>query len=58
MLDEATSGLDLDNEKHLYQQLQASSIAYTSVAHRSSLSLYHHLVLRLIASQSWYLEDT
>lgn len=58
MLDEATSGLDLDNEKHLYQQLQASSIAYISVAHRSSLLPYHHLVLKLTASQSWYLEDT
>jgi ABC-type uncharacterized transport system fused permease/ATPase subunit len=47
ILDEATSGLDIENEAMLYQQLQASSIAYLSVGHRETLMAYHQVVLRL-----------
>ncbi|NJO77350.1 MAG: ABC transporter ATP-binding protein/permease [Cyanobacteria bacterium RM1_2_2] len=47
ILDEATSGLDVENETRLYQQLQAASIAYLSVGHRETLVAYHQFVLRL-----------
>jgi ABC-type uncharacterized transport system fused permease/ATPase subunit len=47
ILDEATSGLDLANEKRLYEQLQKMNITYISVGHRSHLKQYHHQVLQL-----------
>jgi vitamin B12/bleomycin/antimicrobial peptide transport system ATP-binding/permease protein len=47
ILDEATSGLDVANEKRLYQQLKSCNIAYLSVGHRSTLKTYHQSVLEL-----------
>jgi ABC-type uncharacterized transport system fused permease/ATPase subunit len=47
ILDEATSGLDLANEKQLYEQLQTMNITYVSVGHRSHLDHYHQQVCSL-----------
>lgn len=47
LLDEATSGLDVDNERLLYTTLKASAIAYLSVGHRSTLQAFHQSVLHL-----------
>ncbi|AFZ33395.1 ABC transporter domain-containing protein (plasmid) [Gloeocapsa sp. PCC 7428] len=47
ILDESTSALDEYNEALLYQQLQATSITYISVGHRSSLRRYHQQLLHL-----------
>lgn len=47
ILDEATSGLDMANEKCLYEQLQKTNITYISVGHRSTLRNYHQTVLQL-----------
>jgi vitamin B12/bleomycin/antimicrobial peptide transport system ATP-binding/permease protein len=58
ILDEATSALDAENEKQLYQQLQASGITFLSVGHRESLSHYHQSILDLTAQQTWSLQTT
>jgi vitamin B12/bleomycin/antimicrobial peptide transport system ATP-binding/permease protein len=47
ILDEATSGLDLANEKQLYEQLQTMNMTYVSVGHRSHLNHYHQQVCSL-----------
>jgi ABC-type uncharacterized transport system fused permease/ATPase subunit len=47
ILDESTSALDATNEALLYQRLQATSITYISVGHRSSLKRYHQQILKL-----------
>jgi vitamin B12/bleomycin/antimicrobial peptide transport system ATP-binding/permease protein len=56
LLDEATSALDTENEKHLYQQLQASGMTFLSVGHRESLSNYHQSVLDFTADRTWSLQ--
>jgi putative ATP-binding cassette transporter len=58
ILDEATSALDLNNEQHLYQQLQAQAITFISAGHRSSLLRYHQYVLELKGDGSWRLMTT
>lgn len=58
ILDEATSALDLDNEQHLYQQLQKMKLTFISVGHRSSLLQYHHYVLKLEGNTHWKLLPT
>ena len=55
ILDEATSSLDVRNEKLLYTQLQQSSITYISVGHRSTLMDYHQSVLKLNSDRSYNL---
>jgi putative ATP-binding cassette transporter len=55
ILDEATSALDLDNEQHLYEQLQATKTTFVSVGHRVSLVKYHQQVLELLGQGSWRL---
>lgn len=55
ILDEATSALDLDNEQHLYEQLQATKTTFVSVGHRVSLVKYHQQVLELLGDGSWRL---
>jgi vitamin B12/bleomycin/antimicrobial peptide transport system ATP-binding/permease protein len=57
ILDEATSALDAQNEKHLYQQLQATGMTYLSVGHRESLSDYHTATLDLTADRTWQLKS-
>ncbi len=48
-LDEASSALDEENERFLYEQLRASGIAYVSVGHRSTLKEFHDSLLLLKA---------
>lgn len=55
VLDEATSSLDIKNEKLLYSQLQQSDITYISVGHRSTLVEYHDSVLRINNDRSYNL---
>lgn len=55
ILDESTSALDATNEALLYQRLQATSITYISVGHRSSLKRYHQRILKLNPNQTWQL---
>ncbi|MBD0313709.1 MAG: ABC transporter ATP-binding protein/permease, partial [Microcoleus sp. T3-bin5] len=55
ILDEATSALDLDNEQHLYEQLQATQTTFVSVGHRVSLVKYHQQILELLGDGSWRL---
>ncbi|MBE9214968.1 ABC transporter ATP-binding protein/permease [Plectonema cf. radiosum LEGE 06105] len=55
VLDEATSSLDIKNEKLLYAQLQQSDITYISVGHRSTLVDYHDCVLRINNDRSYRL---
>ena len=55
LLDEATRALDLQNEKHLYQQLQQSETTFISVGHRESLLNYHQQVLEILSDSSWRL---
>jgi len=47
LLDESTSALDTDNEKHLYSLMKAAGITFVSVGHRPSLVQFHKRVLRL-----------
>ena len=58
ILDEATSALDLDNEQHLYEQLQATKTTFVSVGHRVSLVKYHQQVLELLGDGIWRLVST
>jgi vitamin B12/bleomycin/antimicrobial peptide transport system ATP-binding/permease protein len=58
ILDEATSALDPQNEKQLYQQLQASGMTFLSVGHRESLSDYHRSILDLTAAQTWSISSS
>jgi ABC-type uncharacterized transport system fused permease/ATPase subunit len=55
VLDEATSSLDVKNEKLLYTQLQQSNITYISVGHRSTLVEYHDRLLRINNDRSYNL---
>lgn len=57
ILDEVTSGLDLNNEESLYRYLQATGITFLSVGHRGSLVNYHQLVLELSEDKQWQLKQ-
>lgn len=41
-LDEATSQLDINNERIVYQLLQEYDVTFISVGHRLSIRQYHH----------------
>eukprot|EP00760_Papus_ankaliazontas_P001239 PhM_4_TR10434/c0_g1_i1/m.20004 len=47
VLDECTSALDEDVERHIYEVLRARQISLISVAHRSTVRRYHDQELRL-----------
>ncbi len=53
ILDEATSGLDTDGERRLYQLLQEMDCSYISVAHRVTLFPFHDTVLELTGEGNW-----
>lgn len=55
LLDEATSSLDGDSEKRMYELVTARGIALVSVAHREALIQYHDTVLELQQGGSWRL---
>ncbi|VDL69787.1 unnamed protein product [Nippostrongylus brasiliensis] len=47
ILDEATSSIDLNDERDVYQLLQRKNISYISTGHRETLYNYHNLELHL-----------
>lgn len=53
VLDEATSGLDVNNEAKLYSELQTSGTSFISVGHRPTLAAYHDTVLEISSGGSW-----
>ena len=55
VLDEATSALDVATETHLYSLLQQRDIAYVSVGHRPTLTVFHDTVLELDGTGAWRL---
>jgi putative ATP-binding cassette transporter len=56
ILDEATSGLDMENEQRLYSHLKASGVTFISVGHRSSLLKFHDLALEIHHVGTWQLQ--
>lgn len=50
LMDESTSALDTDNERHLYGMLQQAGITFVSIGHRPTLTQFHPVVLRLLGS--------
>jgi putative ATP-binding cassette transporter len=55
VLDEATSALDVVTEKALYELLVQREMAFVSVGHRPTLTVYHDTVLELDGSAGWRL---
>ncbi len=55
VLDEATSALDVATEKALYELLVQREMAFVSVGHRPTLTVYHDTVLELHGNGSWRL---
>ena len=53
ILDEATSGLDIDGERLLYELLQEMNCSYISVAHRVTLYPFHDTILELTGEGNW-----
>ena len=47
ILDEATSGVDVDTEDRLYSALRRAVPSYISVGHRPSLLKHHNFILKL-----------
>lgn len=58
ILDESTSALDVENEKHLYQLLKKTGTTFISVGHRPTLIPYHEQVLKLGSHGDWQLIST
>lgn len=57
ILDEASSALDVENEKNLYQILSHQDIRYISVGHRPTLAKYHQNVLALKGDGAWQIHE-
>lgn len=55
ILDEATSGLDNEGERLLYELLQQMDCSYVSVGHRITLFPFHDTVLELMGQGNWQL---
>ncbi|MEB3353139.1 MAG: ABC transporter ATP-binding protein/permease [Cyanobacteriota bacterium] len=55
VLDEATSGLDVSTERHLYALLAERDMAFVSVGHRPTLTAFHDTVLELDGIGGWRL---
>ncbi|KEF41508.1 MAG: ABC transporter ATP-binding protein [Cyanobium sp. CACIAM 14] len=55
VLDEATSALDVTTEKALYELLVKREMAFVSVGHRPTLTVYHDTVLELSGDGGWRL---
>jgi putative ATP-binding cassette transporter len=56
-LDEASSALDEDNERLLYERLRESGIAFVSIGHRSTLKEFHDTLLVLNKDGSSEMSD-
>lgn len=57
ILDESTSGLDVENERRMYEILSVMGTSVLSVGNRPTLIRYHKQVCRLFANGSWRLES-
>ena len=57
-LDEATTAMDLQSERHLYSLLRKAARAYVSVGYRATLARYHHTILELLGGGKWRLEKS
>jgi putative ATP-binding cassette transporter len=55
-IDEATTALDLENERHLYYMLKDLRHSYVSIGHQVSLHAYHDVHLQLLDGGKWRLE--
>ena len=55
-LDEATTAIDEESERELYQLLQQRLRAYISIGYRPNLYSFHERVLRLTGDGGWQLE--
>ncbi len=55
-LDEATTALDVDNERCMYDLLRSTHCRYVSIGHRKSLFAYHNVHLELQDAGTWQLE--
>lgn len=56
-LDEATSAVDGETERHLYELLQSTGATLISVGHRSAILRYHGAVLTLLAEGEWQFDS-
>jgi putative ATP-binding cassette transporter len=56
ILDEATSAIDIDTERHLYGLLEKRGVTCVSVGHRPTLAKYHGRSLELIGRGEWKVE--
>ncbi|MBJ7556573.1 ABC transporter ATP-binding protein/permease [Marinomonas spartinae] len=54
-LDEATSAMDVENEKHVYKVLKQLDITFVSVGHRETLLRFHNQKLHLLPDSKWQL---
>lgn len=54
-LDEATTALDLEDERYLYGLLRESGRSYVSIGHRASLVQFHDSHLELFPEGKWRL---
>ncbi|KAK5969629.1 ABC transporter domain-containing protein [Trichostrongylus colubriformis] len=52
ILDEATSGIDVNDEKDVYKLLERENISYISTGHRETLHNYHNMELQLARNSS------
>lgn len=52
LADEATSGLDTENEARLYELMRAAGITMLSVGHRPTLEKYHDVFVDLLGGDS------
>eukprot|EP00760_Papus_ankaliazontas_P021764 PhM_4_TR18731/c0_g1_i1/m.65796/K05678/ABCD4, PXMP1L; ATP-binding cassette, subfamily D (ALD), member 4 len=57
ILDECTSAMDEDTERHVYAELMQSGISFLSVAHRSTVKEFHHRLLKLSRDGSYAITD-
>jgi putative ATP-binding cassette transporter len=57
-MDEATTALDSESEKYLYDQLRATTQMYVSVGYRLTLSEFHDYILELKGDGKWQWEKS
>nr|YP_009530897.1 ATPase [Paulinella micropora]AXY63586.1 ATPase [Paulinella micropora] len=57
ILDEVTSALDIDTERHLYEILTQRDMMIISVGHRPTLAAYHDTVLEIQGGGPWRLRS-
>ena len=55
LLDESTTALDAESERHLYSLLRETKIRYVSIGHRASLLEHHDVQLDLGENGAWKL---